>query len=137
MPRVDQEFADIPFEQLVPGSVHRTTYALTRELVAEYDRLVGAPEVERTVVPPWLYCTFRPIYAALGGRMEQGSVHVRQHVEQLGEAHLDDLLDVTVTVSEASVRKGRPTVVVETEYARGDTVLCRVLSTVLWGYAAR
>lgn len=137
MARIPQEFADISFAKLEPGSVHRASYALTPELVATYDQLVGAPQGGRTVVPPWLYCTFLPIYHAMGGRMEQGSVHARQHVEQLGEARVGDVLDVTVTVSEAALRKNRPTVVLHTEYARNGAVLCRVTSTILWGYAAQ
>jgi hypothetical protein len=137
MPRIYQEFADIPFARLRSGSVHRTTYPLTPELVAAYDRLVGAPRAEAAAVPPWLYCTFLPIYRALGGRMEQGSVHAKQSVEQLGAARVGDVLDVTVTVAEAAVRKDRPTVVLHTEYARDGVVLCRVRSTILWGYAAR
>jgi len=137
MPRIRQEFADIPVDRLEPGSVHRTTYPLTRELVAAYDRLVGAPPAGGTTVPPWLYCTFLPIYRAMGGRMEQGSVHAKQLVEQLGAARVGDVLDVTVTVTEAGIRKDRPTVVLDTEYARDGTVLCRMRSTILWGYAAR
>ena len=69
--------------------------------------------------------------------MEQGSVHAKQLVEQLGAARVGDVLDVTVTVTEAGIRKDRPTVVLDTEYARDGTVLCRVRSTILWGYAAR
>jgi hypothetical protein len=137
MPRIAQEFADIPFAQVEQGSVHRTTYPLTPELVASYDRLVGAPPGERAVVPPWLYCTFQPVYRAMGGRMAQGSIHARQQVEQLGEARVGDVLEVTVTVTEAGLRKGRPTVVLETEYARDGMVIARAISTLLWGHAAR
>ena len=137
MPRIFQEFADIPFAQLERGSVHRTTYPLTPELVASYDRLVGAPPGERAVVPPWLYCTFLPVYRAMGGRMAQGSIHARQQVEQLGEARVGDVLDVAVTVTEAALRKGRPTVVLDTEYARNGVMLARATSTLLWGHAAR
>ncbi|WP_214367706.1 hypothetical protein [Pseudonocardia sp. H11422] len=137
MPRIAQEFADIPFATLVRGSVHRTTYPLTPELVASYDRLVGAAAGERAVVPPWLYCTFLPIYRAMGGRMEQGSVHIRQEVSQHGAARVGDVLDVAVTVTEATLRKGRPTVVLDTGYAREGEVICRVTSTILWGYASR
>lgn len=43
MPRIAQEFADIPFAQLAPGSVHRARYALTPDLLATYARLVGDP----------------------------------------------------------------------------------------------
>jgi hypothetical protein len=137
MPRIAQEFADIPFAQLVQRSVHRTIYPVTPELVASYDRLVGAPSGDRAVVPPWLYCTFRPIYRAMGGRMAQGSVQVRQQVEQSGEARVGDVLTVAVTVLEAAVRKGQPTVVLDTEYVRDGVLLCRVTSTLLWGGAAQ
>lgn len=137
MPRIAQEFADIPFAQLEPGSVYRTTYPLTPELVASYDRLVDAPPGERAVVPPWVYCTFLPIYRAMGGRMEQGSVHARQQVEQFGAARVGDVLSVAVTVTEAAMRRGRSTVVLDTEYARDGDVVCRVRSTLLWGYATR
>ena len=137
MPRIRQEFADIPFARLRSGSVHRTTYALTPELVAAYDRLVGAPRAGGATVPPWLYCTFLPIYRAMGGRMEQGSVHAKQSVEQLGSARVGDVLDVTVTVTEAAVRKDRPTVVLDTEFTRDGVMVCRTVATILWGYAAR
>jgi acyl dehydratase len=142
MPRIAQEFADIPFARLVAGSVHRTHYALTADLVAAYDRLVGpdsalpAPDGTR-VVPPYLYCTFLPIYRALGGRMEQGSVHTHQRVEQRGPAYIGDVLDVDVTVAAAEFRAGRPTVVLDTVYARKGVVVCRATATILWGYAAQ
>jgi len=142
MPRVAQEFADIPFARLVPGSVHRTRYALTTDLVDAYDRLVGVAPArgalgDARVVPPYLYCTFHPVYRALGGRMEQGSVHARQRVEQRGPAYIGDVLDVTVTVATAELQKDRPTVVLDTEYARDGVLVCRATATILWGYAAR
>lgn len=141
MPRIAQEFADIPFAQLAPGSVHRARYALTPDLLATYARLVGDPAPDEPdgthVVPPYLYCTFLPVYRALGGRMEQGSVHTRQRVEQVGPAYVGDLLEVTVTVAAAELRSGRPTVVLDTEYARDGRAVCRTSSTILWGYAAR
>jgi hypothetical protein len=141
MPRVAQEFADIPFARLVPGSVHRTRYALTTDLVAAYDRLVGAAPAPGSsggarVVPPYLYCTFDPVYRALGGRMEQGSVHTHQRVEQRGPAYVGDVLEVAVTVAAAELRRGRPTVVLDTEYDREGVTVCRTTATVLWGYAA-
>lgn len=137
MPRIAQEFVDIPFTQLRPGATHRTEYTVTPELVATYDRLLDIPPGARNIVPPWLYCTFLPVYRALGGRMAQGSIHVRQRVEQLGQARVGDVLDVTVTVAEAAMRKGRPNVVLEVEYGRDGAALARVMSTLLWGGVAR
>ncbi|GAA4692411.1 hypothetical protein GCM10023215_31900 [Pseudonocardia yuanmonensis] len=155
MPRIAQEFADIPFARLVPGSVHRTRYALTADLVATYGRLVddagedadndaaavGTPDVAAAdtprLVPPYVYCTFLPIYRALGGRMEQGSVHTRQRVEQRAQAFVGDVLDVEVTVGAAELRAGRPTVELVAEYVRRGVLVCRTTSTILWGYAAR
>ncbi|HZZ46149.1 MAG TPA: hypothetical protein VFE65_04635 [Pseudonocardia sp.] len=134
MPRIAQEFPDITFAQLEPGSVFRSTLTLAAELVGTYDRLVGAPPGERTVVPTWVYCTFRPVYQAMGGRMEQGSIHARQQIEHVADARVGDVLDVQVTVTTAEVLKGRQTVVLSTEFTRDGAVLCRVRSTILWGY---
>ncbi|MFR9800907.1 hypothetical protein ACL02T_01230 [Pseudonocardia sp. RS010] len=148
MPRIAQEFADIPFARLVPGSVHRTRYALTADLVATYVRLVADADTDAVdtpdaaadgprIVPPYVYCTFLPIYRALGGRMEQGSVHTRQRVAQRAQAFVGDVLDVEVTVGAAELRAGRPTVELLAEYARRGVLICRTTSTILWGYAAR
>jgi hypothetical protein len=136
MPRIAQEFADITYAELKPGSVFCSTYPLTAELVDTYDRLVGAPQGTRTVVPPWAFCTFRPVYQAMGGRMEQGSVHARQQIEHIDDARVGDVLDVQVTVTTAEVRKGRQTVVLTTEFSRAGSLLCRVASTILWGYSS-
>jgi hypothetical protein len=137
MPRIAQEFADITYAELIPGAVFHSTYPLTAELVDTYNRLVAAPASDPSVVPPWVYCTFRPVYQAMGGRMEQGSVHARQQVEHLGDARIGDVLDVQVTVTTAELRKGRQTVVLTTEFSREASVLCRITSTILWGYSAQ
>ena len=134
--RVPQEFADIPFEDLVPGAVHTGTYPVTADLVAEYERLTG-PGPGGGVAPPSVFSTFDPVYRAMGGRMEQGSVHVRQQVGPITPARVGDVLDVRVTVAEAALRKGRPTVVLDTGYRRDGELLARVRSTILWGFSSR
>lgn len=135
-PRIRQEFADIAFDELVPGSVHTGRYPITAELVAEYERLAG-PGPGGGTAPSSVFATFDPVYRAMGGRMEQGSVHVRQQVDRSADARVGDVLDVRVTVAEAAYRKGRPTVVLDAEYRRGGEPLARVRSTILWGYSTR
>lgn len=135
MPRIPQEFADIPFAALREGEVHRTNYRLTSELVAEYRRLAGLPPGPG--VPSVVFCTFLPVYRAMGGRMEQGSVHARNGVAHDGPARVGDELDVAVTVAAARERAdGRRTVVLETAYTRAGQPVCTVSSTILWGFTA-
>lgn len=134
-PRIPQEFDDIAFEALVPGSVHTGSYPITAGLVAEYERLAG-PGPGGGVAPPSVFATFDPVYRAMGGRMEQGSVHVRQQLVRFADARVGDVLDVAVTVAEAAYRRDRPTVVLEAEYRRGDELLARTRSTILWGFSS-
>lgn len=135
-PRIPQEFDDIAFDALVPRSVHTGRYPITAELVAEYERLAG-PGPVGGVAPSSVFATFDPVYRAMGGRMEQGSVHVRQQVERHGDARVGDVLDVRVTVAEAAYRKDRPTVVLDVAYLRAGELLARVRSTILWGFSSR
>ncbi|MBW0105973.1 hypothetical protein [Pseudonocardia sp. KRD291] len=136
-PRIHQEFDDIPFDALVPGSVHTGRYPITAELVAEYDRLAGPGPVRGPgVAPSSVFATFDPVYRTMGGRMEQGSVHVRQQILPFADARVGDDLDVAVTVAEAGYVRDRPTVVLEVEYRRGDELLARTRSTILWGFSS-
>lgn len=134
-PRIAQEFTDIAFDALVPGSVHTGRYPITAELVAEYERLAG-PGPGGGLAPSSVFATFDPVYRAMGGRMEQGSVHVRQQVERHGDARVGDVLDVRVTVAAAAWRNDRPTVELDVEYRRDGALLVRVRSTVLWGFSS-
>ena len=134
-PRIVQEFDDIAFADLAAGTVHRGRYPITAELVAGYERLVG-PGPGGGVAPDSVFCTFDPVYRAMGGRMEQGSVHVGQQLTRHGEARVGDVLDVTVIVAEAARHRDRPRVVLEVEYRRGEDLLARVRSTILWGFSS-
>ncbi|RZT88874.1 hypothetical protein EV383_5827 [Pseudonocardia sediminis] len=136
-PRIPQEFDDIPFAALVPGSVHTGRYPVTTELVAAYDRLTGSgPARADGVAPSSVFSTFDPVYRAMGGRMEQGSVHVGQRILPFADARVGDVLDVTVTVAEAAYVRDRPTVVLEVDYRRGDELVARTRSTILWGFSS-
>ena len=136
-PRIPQEFDDIAFDALVPGSVHTGGYAITAELVAAYDRLTGSgPARSPGVAPSSVFATFDPVYRAMGGRMEQGSVHVRQRLLPFADARIGDVLDVAVTVFEAAYVRDRPTVVLEVDYRRDDELVARTRSTILWGFSS-
>lgn len=137
MPRIAQEFADFPYDELQSDRVWTSTYEITAELVDTYDRQVGADQQPgRRTAPPWVFCTFLPMYRALGGPMEQGSVHVEQDVEHHAGAYVGETLDVEVRVSDKQDRNGRKRVVLETSFrgAEGD-LRCRVHTTLLWGYS--
>lgn len=134
MGRIVQEFADVPYEELEPGAVYTTTHHLDRALVAEYDRLVGA--AHDGTVPPWVYCSFFPLYRAMDGRMEQGSVHTRQHAVVHRSAQIGTTLTVEVRVTEKYEKKERRHVSLEIVFADGDGPVCTSTGTFLWGFAA-
>lgn len=135
MGRLPQEFDDVPFAALEPGRELRTTYPVTAELVAEYDRLVGAEP--STHARPWVFSTFRPMFSALGGRMEQGSIHTRQRVVVHGPVPIGAVLDVVVRVTGATERNGRRHVDLEIEYAHEGAPVATTTGTFLWGEATR
>lgn len=138
MVRIAQEFADAPYHALDRGQVFESTYNITPELVETYNRLVGhADQPLSRVVPPWVYCSFLPLYRALGGRMEQGSVHTRQKVEHVAPTQVGEVLDVQVRVADKFERDGKRHVVLDIEfYGIAHDLRCRIETVVLWGYSA-
>ncbi len=123
------------FSALEPGRELRTTYHVSAELVADYDRLVGAEP--SATVRPWVFSTFRPMFSALGGRMEQGSIHTRQRVVVHGPVPVGAVLDVVVRVTGATDRNGRRHVDLEIEYVHDGVPVCTTTGTFLWGEATR
>jgi acyl dehydratase len=135
MGRIAQEFTDVPFHDINRGDVFSTTYHLDEALVAEYDRLVGAAHGGR--VSPWVYCTFLPMYRAMDGRMEQGTIHARQQMVVHRPATVGTTLDVAVRVAEKYEKDDRRFVVLEVVFSDGRGPVCTSTGTYLWGYATR
>jgi hypothetical protein len=133
--RLPQEFDDVAFAALEPGRELRTTYHVSAELVAEYERLVGAEP--SATVRPWVFSTFRPMFAGLGGRMEQGSIHTRQRVVVHAAVPVGAVLDVVVRVTGATERNGRRHVDLEIRYAHEGAPVATTTGTFLWGEATR
>ncbi|GAA4936777.1 hypothetical protein EV188_11480 [Actinomycetospora succinea] len=135
MGRVAQEFADVPYEDLEPGVVRTTTHRLDPSLVAEYERLVG-PSPDGSV-SPWVFCTFLPMYRALGGRMEQGSIHTRQRMVEHRPVSVGATLTVELRVLEKIEEGGRRHVTLEIVFADEAGPVCSSTGTYLWGHATR
>jgi acyl dehydratase len=136
MGRIAQDFSDIAFEDFDSGDLFHTTHYLDPAVVAEYDRLVGAPG-SRPTVPPWAYCTALPMFRAMDGRMKQGSIHARQTMIVHGPAAVGATLDVEVRVAEKYERAGRRQVVLEIVFSDAERPVCTSTGTYLWGYATR
>jgi hypothetical protein len=128
-------FEDVAFDDLVEGTVYRTTYRVDPGVVGAYQRLVGEEPATTGEAPPWVFCTFLPMFQAMGGRMEQGSVHLLQRMEHFGAVDTGDELDVALRVVQKDVRGDRRQVVLETVFHRGGELKCRSTATFLWGYA--
>lgn len=138
-PRIAQEFDDVSYEALHEGQTFTSTYEVSGELVRVYNGLVGQPDPPEPsqTAPPWVYCTFLPLYRALAGRMQQGSVHTRQKVDHVTATRIGEVLDVEVRVTAKFERDGKRHVVFESLfYGTGHDLRCRVETALLWGYSA-
>lgn len=137
---VMEQRTEVPYDRIDVGDVYRTTYRITPEIAAAYRRLVGEVVTEGTTspfAPPWVFCSFVPLYDALGGRFDQGTIHLRQRMEMFGRVQVGEELDVEVRVTDKYVRKGRNYAALEVSFLRDGEVTCRTGSTFLWGYAAQ
>jgi hypothetical protein len=146
MAGITRSYADIPFDRLRDGDTFRATYDISPELVAEYAALITdgsdgsdgeAPDPdERGIAPPWVFCTFLPMFEAMDGRMAQGSIHARQSVQIHRPVAIGTRLDVEITVELAFVRGDRQRVVIVNAYRAGGELVCTTTATYLWGWAA-
>lgn len=142
-----EQRAEIPYDRIHAGDVFHAVYRLTPELVRAYDELIGTdardgrPPARAPApgdpVPPWVFCAFTPLYDALGGRYEQGTIHLRHRIESFAVARVGDEFDVEVRVTGKYVRKNRDHAVLEMDLRRGGEPVCRITSTFLWGFANR
>ncbi|SFI70185.1 MULTISPECIES: hypothetical protein [Amycolatopsis] len=140
--RPPARFEDIAFAELRVGKPYRTSYELGLDLVAAF-RAAAAPGRNQIphvgeLVPPAVYSTFRPMFEALGGRMEQGTIHTHQSVTvATPPARAGDVLDVEVTVVRAEETADRRRLVeVATEYRHEGRRVCSTRSRYLWGFSA-
>lgn len=137
---------EISYDKVAEGDVFRARYALTPELVGAYDELIGTDARDGRLapapahgdpVPHWVFSAMAPLYDALGGRYDQGTVHLKHRMESFGTAHVGDVLDVEVRVARKYERKGRDHAVMDMDFLRDGDLVCRVTSTFLWGFAKR
>jgi acyl dehydratase len=142
-PGITRSYADIPFDRLCEGEVFRATYDVSPALVAGYAALVtGSSDEpapgggERGIAPPWVFCTFLPMFDAMNGRMAQGSIHARQSVHVRRPVAIGSRLDVEVTVERAVVRDERQRVVIVTAFWDHGELACTATATYFWGWAA-
>jgi len=141
---ITRTYEYIAFDDLREGEAFRTTYEVSVELVARYstiaaDRVVaGITDAahQTDTAPPWVFCTFLPMFDAMDGRMAQGSVHARQSVRIDRAVAIGTRLDVEVVVERAFVRDGRERVVIATRYSDDGVLVCTATATYLWGVAA-
>lgn len=127
---------EIGYHQITKGDVYTGSCIVSSDMAKAYASFVGAEE-PYDVVDPWVFCSFTPWYRALGGRPEQGTVHLRQRTELYGRTRVGEALQVEVRVAEKGIRKDRPYVRLETLYKDNGRVRCSSTATFLWGYAQR
>lgn len=142
------EWREIPFDELAVGHVWHTTYELDAPTVRGFYALVGhEPGADATPggatagaitapVSPMVFSTFTPMFRAMGGRMEHGTVQTHQVVDLHGApAFVGDVLDVDVRLLSAEQDGDRRRVEIEVEFGRVGQPVCTTRSRYLWGYS--
>ncbi|MFD7008968.1 MULTISPECIES: hypothetical protein [Rhodococcus] len=132
---------DVPLDQLRPGTTLYSRFELRSDIVAAVRELVDGVPVPIPVagepVSPAVYSSFLPFYRALGGRIEQGTVHTHQSISVNSEpAKVGDVLDADVTVVSAELNGDKRPVVVDIVFRSGSRWVCTTRSRYLWGYSA-
>jgi hypothetical protein len=125
----------IRYEDVEVGDEFRTQFALTEELVADYRRVLDWPGDDKRTAPPAIFANCRPWYSAFGGRIAEGSIHLRQKMEHNADVYVGDSIDVKLRISEKYNKKGRDYLSFEIEFLRAGQLACRTSTTVLWAYA--
>jgi hypothetical protein len=136
-----RRWSDIPFDELKPGVARRCEYSLDPAMVAGYEELLdGArrpPPAVGADVPSSVYSSFLPMFRALGGRMEQGTIHTHQSIALYAPAaRVGDVLDAEVTVVSVESDGRRRCVEVQTEFSHQGRAVCTTRSRFLWGFSA-
>lgn len=135
---------DIPFDNLTPGQVWHTQYELEADTVQGFYSLVGHRPTSSTSagndadapVSPMVFSTFTPMFRAMGGRMEQGTIQTHQSIEvHHVPAYVGDVLDVETRLTQAEVDGHRHRVEVEIVFTLAGAPVCTTRSRYLWGYS--
>lgn len=134
------QWRDIPFDELRPGAAHRCEYTVDPATVAGYVELLdGAARQVPAVgsdVPSSVYSSFLPMFRALGGRMEQGTIHTHESITvHPPAARVGDVLNAEVMVTSAESDGGRRRVEVQTVFTHRGRAVCTTRSRFLWGFS--
>ncbi|PWA09019.1 hypothetical protein DCC39_13710 [Pueribacillus theae] len=119
------------------GDILHSKLAITKELYEAYADTLGLPFNPNEKVPPSIFQVYRPAYEALGGRIAQGTIHLKQKVEHFGDAFLGDEFNVEVKIVDKYNRKNRDYLIYEASFLKDGELVSRVTTTHLWAFSGR
>jgi hypothetical protein len=126
---------ELDYAALHVGDTYRATFAFTEELVRDYVETLGLTYKSDGRVPSFLFAIYKPVYAALGGRIAEGTIHIGQRMEHYREVAVGEVLDVVVTITDKYRKKERDYIVYAIEFCKDGEVCCKQVTTQIWALA--
>lgn len=126
----------IDYRELSLGDSFYSKFIITEELVKNYIKVVeGTNKFNETdKVPNYIFAIYTPVHDAMG-QVAQGTIHLKQRMEHYSSIYIGDELDVIVTIKDKYKKSERDYLVIEVEFLKGDTLVCKHETTHLWALA--
>lgn len=122
------------YEDVSVGDRFLHKFLISAELVQGYMEAVGG-EYQEGEVPNYFFSIYTPIYEAIGGRIAEGTIHIKEKVAHFSHANVGDELDVIVTIKDKYKKNGRDYLVWETDFCKENKLVCRHETTHIWALA--
>jgi hypothetical protein len=130
----DLELKAFGYNDVSVGDSFFSKFDITEEKVKGYVEAVRGNYLPGDV-PNYFFSFYTPIYEALGGRIAQGTIHLRQKMEHYSKAQIGDQLDVKVTIKDKYRKNNRDYLVWEVDFLKDDSLVCRHETTHIWALA--
>ncbi|MFF2853540.1 hypothetical protein [Peribacillus sp. NPDC058002] len=124
------------YEEVKIGDVFKTSFTLTKEIVHLYHSSLNEVFIEGLPAPSSILGIYKPWYDAFGGRVAQGTIHLKQRMEYYSNVYIEDEFEVVVSVCDKYRKKGRDYLIHETNFYKSGLLVCKQTTTQLWAYAA-
>ncbi|CAM3488794.1 hypothetical protein GCM10009865_32210 [Aeromicrobium ponti] len=128
---------EFSYDALSVGDVFTSKFIVTENLVENYCKSLGLGAGQSQPVPSSILAIYKPWYDAFGGRVAQGTIHLKQKMQYFHEVAAGDAFDVKVVVKAKYEKKGRDYLVHETSFFKGYHLYCRQTTTQLWAFAQK
>jgi hypothetical protein len=129
-----EKYHIIDYDNLIEGNIYHSTMNITESFAKLYCESIDF-EYQPENLPLSIFAIYKPVFDALGGRVAQGTVHLKQKIHHSGIPCVGDSYKVEVKIIEKSIKKGKNYLVWEVLFLRDDILLCKQETANLWAYS--